>query len=673
LPNVVGNSGIARKSIMCEVIAWLVLLVTTLAACADPPARVRLQPVDLGVCGKPPRARVTTMRVIAYARDGEHPDAVDLDAGGTVSLADLPVDIEQLGVELSGASGVLAAGKTAPLSFDGLSDGSKVVIAVLPLGGYCKTAQPMAVPRAAPLVAPAGNGALVVGGVDSMGQPNGTAEYYDPSSASFVSVDIPVELGADGFTGAALTALTDGRVLVTGPEHVGLVFDPIAQAFSSPGFGEVRAFHAVAALDATNVIVAGGCQRVTARACDTAVASTFRYPVASIGDVLARKDGPTLGPATQAAARLYDLGTQLDGTRAMVLAAGTTAPGTAERFDPAGAREADEVNGFFAQVAPLPGGALLTAFDPDGASPTGAAGVLPPGGAGVIAIALAPKLGGTRLVAAEDGSVLAIGGDPDPAISGLARYLPTTNVWQIPTPPQGADPAMNPASADDPPGGLQGAGLVRLADGSVLVAGGTIAGAPTAGAWLYRPSLVGPHSGLVLAEADGSAPGVIVPVDPATATRSPNKLTLTAPADGPTARALVGGILATTGAVNAAVEVRAGGVALIAQQVGPGHALVGELVPGTTARLVRLAAGMSKPICEGQAVPAFDPAATTSVGLAVDGQTARLMAAGVTLATCDLTGDPDAGDLGAWGISADGAGAVIDVVTVTVTRSPSGA
>jgi hypothetical protein len=79
------------------------------------------------------------------------------------------------------------------------------------------------------------------------------------------------------------------------------------------------------------------------------------------------------------------------------------------------------------------------------------------------------------------------------------------------------------------------------------------------------------------------------------------------------------------------------------------------------------------PLCTGQTVPAFDPAATTSVGLAVDGQTARLSAAGVTLATCDLSGDPGAGDVGAWGISADGAGSVIDVVTVTVTRSPSGA
>jgi hypothetical protein len=653
------------------VIARLVPLVTMLGACGEPPARVRLAPIDFGACGKPARARVTTMRVIAYAGDGEHPDGVDLDAASGLSLPDFPSDTEQLGVELSGQSGVIAAGKTAPVAFDGLADGSTLSIAVLPLGGYCRTAQPMAAPRLAPLVAPAGDGALVVGGVDGAGQPLATAEYYDPPSASFVQVGVPVELGADGFTGAALTPLPDGRVLVTGPEHVGLVFDPATATFSSPGFGEVRAFHSAAALDATDVLVAGGCLRVTTGACSGPVTSTFRYPIASIGDVLARKDGPTLGPATQDGARLYDLGMQLDGTRSMVLAGGTTMPGIVERLDPTGARVADELSGFHAQVALLPGGALLTAFDPDGTPATGAAGVLPPGGPAVATVALAPKLTGARLVTAEDGSVLAIGGDP--TLAALARYVPTTNVWETLIPPQGADPAINPASADDPPVGLQGAGLVRLADGSVLVAGGTVAGVATAGAWLYRPSLVGRQSGLVLAEADGSAPGVIVPVDPATTTRSPRKLTLTAAADGPTARAIVGGIVTATGAVNAAVQVRAGGVALIAQQVGPGRALIGELVPGASARVLLLDGGTAKALCTGQGVPAFDPSATTSVGLAVDGRTARLTAAGVTLATCDLASDPHVGDLGAWGISADGGGAVIDVVTVTVTRSPSGA
>ena len=638
---------------MYAVIARPVVLVTLLAACGDPPARVHLVPVDLGGCGTPPRARVSAMRVIAYARDGEHPEGIDLGASSAISLADFPADTEQLGVEISGSSGVIAAGKTAPLAFDSLPDGASLPIAMLPLGGFCQ-AGAMQMPRVAPLAAHAGDGVLVVGGAD------GTAEYYDRATATFTPVAVPVELGSTGFTGATVTELADGKVLVTAPQHVALTFDPVQRTFTTGFFGEERALHAVGLLDADHVIVAGGCQAITGGQCDSPVASTFRYPLASLGDALTRTDGPTLGPATQDGAQLYDLGTQLDGTRAMVLAGSHTTPGIAERFDPDSTRIAEEIAGFHAQVVALEGGALLTALEPDGASQTGAAAVLPPGGPATVPIASAAPLDGARLVTLEDGSVLAVGADP---AGVLGRYLPTTNVWQRLTP-------MMDATTDSaaPPAALTSPAVVRLADGSVLVIGGKLAGQPTAQAWLFRPSLIGATSGTVVAESDGSAAGVLVPTDPSTATHSAMKLILTAPGDALTARALVGGVRMTTGSVNAAVQVGAGGVALVAQEVAPGRALVAELVPGMPARIARLDAGASTTLCTGQMVPAFDAGTVTNVGLAVDGSSATLSLAGARVATCSLSQDADAADRGAWGIAADGAGAQVAVVTITVAR-----
>jgi hypothetical protein len=644
---------------MYAVIARSVVLVTLLAACGDPPARVHLVPVDLGGCGTPPRARASAMRVIAYARDGEHPDGINLDASGALSLADFPADTEQIGVEISGESGVIAAGKTAPLSFDSLADGASVPIAMLPLGGFCQTG-PMQAPRIAPLVAHAGDGALVVGSADASAAA-ATAEYYDPATATFTAVVVPVDLGATGFAGATLTELADGKVLVTAPQHVALTFDPDKRTFTTGFFGEERALHSVAPLDADHVLVAGGCQGITGGMCDSPVASTFRYPLASLGDELTRTDGPTLGPATQAGAQLHDLGTQLDGTRAMVLAGSFTTPDTAERLDPDSVRIAEEISGFHGQVVSLEGGALLTALEPDGTTQTGAASVLPPGAPAVASIAFAPPLDGARLVVLEDGSVLLVGVD---AMGLLGRYLPTTNLWQTITPVAAMDPATN---ASAPPAQVAQSSVLRLADGSVLVVGGHVA-QPIASAWLFRPSLIGATSGTVVVEADGSAAGVLVPADPSTVTRATQKLILTAPGDALTARALVGGVRMTTGSVNAAVQVGSGGLALVAQQVAPGRALVGELVPGMPAQIVRLDGGTSTTLCTGQAVPALDPSMVTNVGFAVDASSATLSLAGAPLATCSLAQDADAADRGAWGIAADGANAQVAVVTITVAR-----
>ena len=646
---------------MCGVIARTLALVALLAACGDPPARVRLVPVDLGTCGKPSRARVTTMRVIAYARDGEHPQAVPLDGSGAVSLSDVPANTEQLGVVLSSGSQDLAEGKSAPLDFESLPNGTAIPVAVLPVGGFCAV-MPMSVPRVAPKLARAGDGVLVVGGTAG-GSQISTAEYYDRTTGRFSDVQVPTDLAPLGFEGAALTELADGKVLITGPQHVALTFDPVTRTFirGNPdypdSFGEVRAFHAAAALDATRVIVAGGCRGIAGDACDTPIAATYRYDIRELVDETKRIDGPTLGSATQDDAQLFDLGTQLDGTRRMVLAGSRSSPETAERIDPESARLATEISGFHAQVAPLDGGALLTALEPDGSTQTGAAGVLPPEGTAVVPVALfAQRPDGARLVALEDGSVLAAGGD---ANGDLWRYDPTTDGWNaLPAPPSESNPAAAPV--------IDAPALARLADGSILVLGGTIAGQPSSSAWLYRPSLVGPSSGLV--EADRGGAGVLVPSDPSTVSRPPGVFfELTSPGDALTARALVGGPRTIAGSVKALVQVRTGGVALVAQQLGPGRALVGELLPGQRARITRLGV-MPAPSCTGRTVPAFDPNGETNIGLAVTGQTATLSVAGTALVSCDLSSDPGIGDRGSWGIAADGAAAKVDVVAITVAR-----
>ena len=65
-------------------IRWFALLTLALAACGDPAARVRLEPIDLGMCGKPNRAEVTRFEVIAYGATMETPKTIPVGASGAV-------------------------------------------------------------------------------------------------------------------------------------------------------------------------------------------------------------------------------------------------------------------------------------------------------------------------------------------------------------------------------------------------------------------------------------------------------------------------------------------------------------------------------------------------------------------------------------------------------------
>jgi hypothetical protein len=140
---------------------------------------------------------------------------------------------------------------------------------------------------------------------------------------------------------------------------------------------------------------------------------------------------------------------------------------------------------------------------------------------------------------------------------------------------------------------------------------------------------------------------------------------LTSPGDALTARALAGGPRMAAGSVLATVHVRAGGVALIAEQTAPGQAVVAEVVPDLPPRLVRLDAGAERLVCSAaSARPAFDPAIAVNLTLSVAGRTARLAIDDTEVFACDL----GTTERGAWGVAALGAGAQVEVDLITVAR-----
>lgn len=584
----------------------------------------------------------TALRVIAYTAGGEIRRSVppnDIDA--------FPADTEQLGVEVIGDSGGLVAiGKTAPLAFDDLADATPIPIVMAPPGGFCPVG-PMIEPRIAPLVARAGDGVLIAGGTAPSGERLSTAEYYDPATATFTAVDVPSSLvdPDNGLAGAVLSELPDGRVALTGTaSHALAYFSAGDRRFTSPSLFDRRAFHGAIAVDADHLLIIGGCADVVGGTCSGPTLRTgFVY---DLRDLASRERAPQLGVTAQRyGARVVDLGIQHDGARRYLLAGGFGEAGAADRFAITDATT-EAIAGMHAQTALLDGGGVLTAFDPDGNPQTGAASVLVPGG-GLASLALAPRFAGARLATLEDGSVIAIGGD-----ANVARYVPTTNAWSVTQP------------AGKGPGAIVAPVLVRLADGSLLVLGG---GDATAQAWIYRPSLVGPAAGSIVALPDGSTEGVLTVSDPTLLDRTAGRLVLVSADDDYRARALVGGPRMAQGSVSASVRVQAGGVALIAQQTGPGRALVGRLVPGEPARIEQLDGGATTTLCSGMTVTEADVA--VPVTLAINAGIATLSVGANGAGTAKITCSISTADRGAWGVAAAGANARVDIGPVTVARS----
>lgn len=630
-----------------------IALAVVSAACGDA-AHVKLTPLG-GACGQPMGANL--VKVTAYATSGEHSKSIAIDE--TLAIEDFPADTEQIGIEVlvdQGATG--AAGKSAPLVFDALADGATIPVFMGPPDGFCEVGG-LTEPRAQPLVARAGDGVLVVGG-DGPSGPLSTAEYYDPATATFSPVEVPhvLTVGTQGFRGAALATLPDGRVAVIGGTHDAfVVFDPKARAFAAdPVLIEPRAFHAALATGDQEVIVAGGCPEATGQCSGVNVSrpQVVRYRLNMLSD----PEPTALLPmaSRRVGAQLFDLGIQLDGDHRYLLAGGSGDPGLSDRFTLTPGELTTTLPGGYAQPVALDGGAVLTAFSndtPETLADNGAAVYAPDASAAYPIAKTLDKQKFVRLIALEDGRVAGFGGDP---MGHVLTYDPTRDAWDV-----------KPPASPEQPGPLMSPSLVRLADGTVLVLGGSM----SPRAWLYRPSLVGPASGSVTAApASETARGVLTAPDPATVTRVPNLPNLpvwilTAPGDALTARALVGGPRMATGSVRAIVHVMAGGVALIAQQTGPGQAIVAELLPDQPPRLVQLDAGTRREVCNHPPVlAAFDPATPVTLRLSVSDHDARLSIGDAEVLACDLV----ATDRGSWGIASLGAGAQVAVDSVTVAR-----
>ncbi|HEY4055459.1 MAG TPA: hypothetical protein VGM39_02585 [Kofleriaceae bacterium] len=590
-----------------------------------------------GACGLP--SGVQSIRITAFARSGEkiqtlsQMDSVDIDS--------FPADTEQIGVEVETGvtSRVIAAqGKTPPMDFNDLDDDAAIKVFMAPPNGYCPTVGAMTEPRISPLIARAGDGVLIIGGQGPSLDWLTSAEFYDPRTSTFTPVSVPETFTLDnqlGFAGASLVALPDGRVALTGGPISGLtIFDPTTMKFSAPELIEPRAFHAALALDSDHLLLAGGCASISNGMCGTERVSTRSY---TIDNTLMSTLGPNL-QAARVGATLFDLGTDDNGTHSYVVAGGSARmaqdPGGADRFTLAApgmtAPDATLLTGTHEQAAQLDGGSVLTSGADGSSSTIGASTTTATDGLG------GPARVDTRLVMLEDGRVLSVGGAND---NSVLVYDPLHDRWDE------VDAVGNSAPGAAPVLPLMRPSLLRLGDGSVLVLGGLVGGAATSQAWIYRPSLVGPASGAVIVTPTAADSAVLTPVDPTTMARTPE---IALVGGGVPARALVGGPRKATGSVTATVKLLGGGVALVAQQLATGSALLGELQPGVAARIVRRDGGDVHVLCSGAIVSPFHTQTEDTIRLEVSGGSARLLLNGEALATCDT----DRSDRGAWGVAA---------------------
>jgi hypothetical protein len=605
----------------------LLVISVALPACGDPAARVQLAPVS--PCGQV--TNETALRIVAYTAGGEQRRTVP-----PTQIDAFPADTEQLGAEVIGDNGrIVAAGKTAPLAFDGLPDGTSIPIVMAPLEGSCPVG-PLTEPRAAPAVARAGELVLVVGGIGPGGERLSTAEVYDPTTTTFTPIDVPPSLQDpdNGLAGAVLSELPDGRVAMSGTaSHALAIFDPATRKFSAPVLFDHRAFHGALGVAEDRLLVIGGCADVTMGACSgPSLRTGFVY---DLTDVTMRERGPALDPtAMRHGARVFDLGEQRDGSRRFVLAGGSGELGAGDRFALTDA-QAERLTGLHPQATVIDGGALLTV---DSATTS----MLAPDAQSALDLSDSPPTGAS-IITLEDGRVLGVGAE-------LATFRPTSQTWT--TLPSTLPPLTTPT-------------LVRLADGSVLIVGG----AATTDAFVFRPSLVGPNTGsLVVVSGDDSDGILTVPTaDPALVERTGSMVTLIAAGDDLSARVIVGGPRMAQGSISAVVRATGGGVALLAQQTGPGHVLVGRLVPGEVARIYQRQGGMDQVLCTGQPVSEAELMApvTLSISDSIASLSVGAPGSAIVKATCEV---PTA-DRGTWGLGAAGEGARVEVGPVTVART----
>ena len=646
--------------------ATLWALLCGVAGCGQPSASsVQLSPVPLinSECGR--AANAHSLVVTALGDSGADRRIVSLDDGVVaIDLTAFPVDTRQLTIEVLGASGaVTTAGKTAAFDGAGLVDVSApIALAMLPIEGGCAVG-PMVHARDRPQIAAAADGALVIGGGDVSGAAE-AAEWYDRASASFHAVTTPTSLDDPaGFIGASVTTMPDGRVVIIGgPRPAYVVFDPAKQRFGAPGLLEARVFHAAVALDDHRVFIAGGCSILDAGQCGvgSSLRSTRVLDIDS-GDL-------TIGPNLLAAhvGGSAWLEAAIAGETTVAIGGGVddngAAVATIERVDVA-AGAVNSIDGGSGVVAIDRAGAALLAFAPEGADASGQAAVLAGNSGAAYAVASDLPRSGATLTTAEDGSVIALGGDDGTAASTFSAQ---TGRWQ------------RNAIAGDSLGVLSGAASARLTDGSILVVGGTRAGAATSSAWVYRPSLVGPWTQSLTETPAADDAVTLVPADSSTVERD-NGWRLRSPTDGLGAWAVIAGPEFADGAMTLTADLTgSGGVALLCH-VAPTVGLAGttaawfddvELVPGAPA-VARSYRGTATVVetCRGSSMIDATTLANATLSVSIAGQTLAVSVDGASVIRCTLPASSLPISRGVFGVGAIGADSAVTVETVTVDRT----
>ena len=430
-------------------------------------------------------AATTTVNTVRVTAQGDFPPQATLTAAASpsspVRLA-LPRATRDLAVEGFGPTGLTAFGRTPTLSLDSEPSG-QLGVAYGPPDGVCATGA-MQVARAAHRATTLADGTvLITGGVDLSDGPAQPVELYDPRTASFRLTGATIDRRAVLLHAAV--ALGDGGALVSGGAGSdgngapsGIAFAG-ATRFDGQGallgnarllVGGARAGHSATVLGDGRVLLAGGCAELDSGGCraGATLASTEIYDP--------KADRFTAGPPLARARHGHDAVLRGDGS---VLLVGGRGEGggalPAEMVDP------DEPRSFDAGLASgaalgLPTGSVLVVGGT--AAPDGAVSLwLSPQEAPLPLPALPEPRRAPTLTLLDDGAVLIAGG----GAATLALYDGRAAVSLV---------AAAPFSVRDQ-------AAARLADGTVLLSGGSDAGGtPTAGAVVYFHSPLSPWASL---------------------------------------------------------------------------------------------------------------------------------------------------------------------------------